>query len=834
MRIIGSIRNHFKRANFVRQKAEFRKLERNEWRSAVRDIAPSNLDVKPNYVICDDTILTLIVAGITRHGERGFPEKLTKSVLKELMDINVGNYTIGITTAVMKIPNIEASHMIYAAEMSNIGNQYVERESNKSGYVSADTRADLKDVNSKAEKIQSQSERLFSRAFVISILAETQEDTNLAIGHVTQILGAKLIRYEIPTGKMGDALKTALPFPFMPRWAEEDTLSEDTAKFLAAQNNNPTSDDVGLRLGHKKGNPSQTITVDFKKLPAFHLLATGQTGSGKSTALLIWLLRWYSELHGTCFFITAKKDTGTDHRRIIDSVGADGIVIDIGPGKHSINPLQIVYDESQVGDTPYEWVSVVHRHINLITRFFAVFLEEGMTAPKKSYINESLVRLYAEYGIHIDRPETLKETLRTTKYPHMNDLIALWKQDQKVCGQGDRGKTIASMINNTFQLDTTGALGHINRDSDVFGDAINNKFIAIDVSAVDDDLREAMNVFVTGMIYQKFRSTKNTGVPTVIVIDEAGSFFRNPTTRNEIVKQLTQSRSDNVAMWFGTQQLYDIENAGIADVVKNNVFINVAFGPGGDSSKVDLVSGYYHFNEFEETAWINCDQGEAMIMIKGAKVPVKIKLTPYELSVIKGTNFGDKDTTLNQSPAIENPINPLVRKLVDENGICVSSWLLEEHEKHVEDYFTELRWTSQTCTSATGAGRLKVWVRPGLIRNAKVGAQSEDHYFTVLQIAGYLLARGISRTTVHHTDNVDVSTSIDEKFVAFEFEKPGSHTSDQLLGKQKRAEEDHDICYFVGTRENIALLKSSVTSQNVIQRGINLKRLLDVLIEETL
>lgn len=834
MSIIGSIKSRLAHANFIRQKAEFRKLERKEWRTAVRDIAPSNLDIKPNYVVCDDTLLKFIVAGVTRHGVRGFPENLTHVVLKELMDITVGNYTIGITTAVMKIPNIDASNMVYAAEMSNIGNQYVERASNKSGYVSADTRADLKDVSTKGEKIQRQSERLFSRAFIISILAETQEDIDLATGHITQILGAKLIRHEIPTGKMGDALKTALPFPFMPRWAEEDTLSGDTAKFLAAQNNNPTSDDTGLRLGHLKGNPSQTITIDFKKLPAFHLLATGQTGSGKSTALLIWLLRWFTELRGTCVFITSKKDTGTDHRRIIDSVGADGIVIDIGPGKHSINPLQIVYDEAQIEDTLYEWTSVVHRHINLITRFFAVFLEEGMTAPKKSYINESLVRLYAEYGIHIDRPETLKEALRTIKYPHMNDLIALWKQDQKICGQGDRGKTIASMINNTFQLDTTGALGHINRDSDVFGGAINNKFIAIDVSAVDDDLREAMNVFVTGMIYQKFRSTKNTGVPTVIVIDEAGSFFRNPTTRNEIVKQLTQSRSDNVAMWFGTQQLYDIENAGIADVVKTNIFINVAFGPGGDASKVDLVSGYYHFNEFEEMAWINCDQGEAMIMIKGTKVPVKIKLTPYELSVIKGTNYKDTDITLNQSPAIENPINPLVRKLVEENGICLSSWILEEHENHVEDYFSALKWTSQTCTSAIGAGRLKVWVRPGLIRNEKVGAQSEDHYFTVLQIAGYLRIHGISMVEVHHTDNVDVSTSIGEKFVAFEFEKPGSHTSDQLLRKQQRAEGDHDICYFVGTRDNIAFLKSSVTKQNVVQRGINLKRLLDVLIEETL
>jgi len=66
------------------------------------------------------------VVGVTRHGERGLPKNLNASVLNDLMKTVDGRYTIGLTTAVMPVPNTEASNAINSAEDMIIANQKVE------------------------------------------------------------------------------------------------------------------------------------------------------------------------------------------------------------------------------------------------------------------------------------------------------------------------------------------------------------------------------------------------------------------------------------------------------------------------------------------------------------------------------------------------------------------------------------------------------------------------------------------------------------------------------------------------------------------------------------
>ena len=843
MSVKAKILNSIKILNFNRKTRNFKKLEKEEWRTVARDIAPSSYKNKTKYLVCDKTIIKYFVIGVSRHGEKGLPKNLSPTILEDLMNIDIGNYTIGITTAVIEIPNYEAANSLQSAESGIIGNQHVEQKSNKSSYISADTRADLKDVNETIVKIHNQDEKMIGQALILAILAEDIDSMKTATGHVKKVLGAKLVRIEEPTSMMELAMQTALPFPIVPNKFQGDPLSHTAAKLLAATDVNVHTDQIGLRLGYRKGHQSQQVAVDLTKLPAGHLLVIGQTGSGKTTAVLAWMYRAYTELGFNCVFITAKKDEKTNHRNVAIEAGDDGIIIDVGPEDQSINPLQIVYDEDNVKDTPFGWASVVHEHINTVVQFFSVFLEEGMSSPKRSYINRTLIELYEQYGIYIDRPETLKKSLRDTKYPLMEDLISIWEKDLKAGLRGDLQKTVYSMINNTFQLGHKGAFSWINRDSNI---DISKRFIVIDVSSIKDTkMREAMNVFVTRIVWQKFRANKKNKKDdkknkryTIIAIDEAREFFKNQTTRDAIIDQLTQARTDKVFIWLMTQQLTDIKKSGVGEEVQNNIFVDVAFGPDQVESKVELVSKYYHFTEKDERDWILCGTGQAMVMIRGKKTPVEIKLTKYELGMIKGDNLRQRKLAENQSTAIGNPIDERVKKLVEENGLCVASWIRENEQPNddfmsdAEDYFTALGWERTTFISAIGSGKVKAWIRPRLIINDKVGSQSKTHYATVMQIAGYLLINGIEETSVHHTDNVDVSTRVGDDPLAFEFEMPGSHTGKQLRDKQTRAEVDHALCYFIGTSDNVKFLRQEVVAQNVVQRGVNLKRLLNILIEE--
>jgi len=823
MSVIGKMKLLKRAIRYKGVKKEYRTLEKTNYRSVARDIAPSVMKNRPTYLKCDNTMIKYLVVGITRHGERGLPKNLNARVLNDLMATAIGEeYTIGLTTAIVPVPNIEATKAINHAEDMTVSNQKVERDANSSDHVSFNTQSDLGEISEIAKKVYNQDEKMMGLAFIVSILAESESAINAATGHIKQVLGSKLVRSELPIGNMEETMHTALPFPIMPNWIQGDPLTKSAAILTAAQNTKPYTDDRGLRFGMMKGFKESNFVIDLDSLPASHMLFVGQTGSGKTTAVLAMLLRMFTELHYTCIFITAKSDEGTNHRNIPKVLGEDGTIIDIGPGKHSINPLQIVYDPNHIENTDYGWTSVVHQHIGLVTRFFAVFLEDGMSAPKRSYINETLLELYESRGIYVDRPDTLKEALRTANYPKMNDLIEIWKRDAEIGMRGDKQKTVLSMIANTFQLSLKGALSYINHDSDIEM----KRFTVIDLSSVDEDMREAMNVFTTGLMWQKFKATRKSGRKTIIAIDEAREFLKNPTTRIDLVQQLTQARSNNVCICMMTQQLSDISKNDVADEVQNNIFVNVAFGPGKDASKIPLVKEYYGFSDKEAKEWAMCGVGEAMVMSRGEKVPVVFKLTDYELDVIKG-RYSPNEEPANQGQAIGSHIDEKVRAFTNSGGFCLYPWSDDNGE-----YLQANNWERHTFNSAMGAGLIRALVRPGIVRNGMVGAQSEDHWATVMQIGGYLLMSGINDTEVHHTEDVDVSAKIGDEWVAFEFEKPRSHTKDQIVEKQRRAEAKHSVCYFVGITENLAFLKDAATKQNVIPRGVTLRNLIDNLIEE--
>jgi len=820
-KLFRKVRDYQKAGQYKAQVKEFEKLGRERWRTVARDIAPSHIKYRPTYVKCDDTLIKYILVGVTRHGTRGLPKKLTQDIVSDLQDVTLGNYTIGITSCVEPIPAPETNRMLAEAEDMNLGNRKVEQESNKSTYVSADTRFDMDDINETIRAIHDKTDKLIGFTEIISIRAEDETSMRNAIGHVLQVLDNHGVRAEQPVGTTKDMLQTSMPFPFMPTWTQSESLSHQVATFLAITNINSETDERGLRYGDDMvtGDP---IIVDLERLPAMHHLFVGETGSGKTTAVLAYLQRLCIQLGFNVVLVTPKKDDLTNYRNVAASLGDDAEIIDIGPKADNINPLQIVYNPEYIGDHPYDWAAVVHNHVSLVVRFFTAFLEDGMTAPKRSYINESLIRLYKNCGIDVSRPETLKQSLAIGNFPCMNDLIELWKQDLGEAGYTARVQTIDSMISNTFQLSSTGSLAYMNKPSSI---SVDKEFTVIDVSGVPPEALDAMNVFVTGLMWQKFRNTRKSGKPTMIVIDEARVFLQDKT----LMMQLTQARSEDVGIGFCIQQLADLTMHKVEDIVKTNVFVNVVFGPGGDAGKLSLVSKYFNLTDEDGTRWIQCNTGEAMLIVRGRKTPIKITLTDYELAVIKGTEKTNIEDPEYQPPAIAFGIDEQVRALVDEHDVCLDLWTSGD----AGHYFGALGWQTHSTQDAFSAGKVRTWVKPGKIKNGHILNQTTDHYMTVVQIAGKLLVSGIDDVVVSHHDSVDVSAQIRDERIAFEYERPSSHTKDELTGKLLAAETNHSRCYFVGSTANEGLLKNAVGEHNVIKRGASLKQLIDILTHQS-
>jgi len=451
---LNVVRDWQKMGQYKNRVKEFEKLGRKHWRTVARDIAPSHIQYKSTFVKCDETYIKYILVGVTRFGARGMRKNLSPDIVSDLQDVTLGDYTIGITSAVIPIPGDEAIRMLNAAEDMNLANRKIEQDSNKSTHVSADIRFDMDDTTEIIKSIHDKAGKMLGLAEVISIQAEDKTSMRNAIGHVLQVLNTHAVRPEEPVGRIKDLLQTSMPFPFMPEWTQSESLTNTVATWLAVQNINSETDDKGLRYGDDMVS-HDPIIVDLDELPAKHHLFVGETGSGKTTAVLAYLQRLCIQLGYNVVLVTPKKDDLTNYRNVVVSFGADGEIIDIGPKADNINPLQIVYNAEHIGDHPHDWAAVVHNHVGLVIRFFTAFLGDGMTAPKKSYINETLIRLYKNCGIDVGNPETLKQSLAVGNFPCMNDLIELWKQDLKEAGHSNRVQTIDSMIANTYQFTMT-------------------------------------------------------------------------------------------------------------------------------------------------------------------------------------------------------------------------------------------------------------------------------------------------------------------------------------------------------------------------------------------
>jgi hypothetical protein len=196
------------------------------------------------------------------------------------------------------------------------------------------------------------------------------------------------------------------------------------------------------------------------------------------------------------------------------------------------------------------------------------------------------------------------------------------------------------------------------------------------------------------------------------------------------------------------------------------------------------------------------------------------------MAVIKGKKQGQKSYQKTSNDSVFKLVHEALNDLATEHGIYFEDWI--EGDTNV---LSQLGFEPRTVQRAIGRGTVRVWIKSDLLNGDMVGNQSIDHYAAVLQIAGYLQQHGI-KTTINHAEDVDIIAEFRQGKIAFEYERPGSHNTAELLKKKQYAENTYGRVIFIGTVENIKQLSDSVGSEIVVRRGIPLTELLTDLIDE--
>ncbi len=757
----------------------------------IRSMLPVSIEETPDMILINGNIFVkCYVLGVQRGMRAGFPAKLRDTLLEEISMLSSDKAVIAYSFGVVPIPTQESlkevEEAIYAMNCS-----LEEMKTKDQNLVDITISEDRKDAIEVGKELHSGSKHL-SGATIITVTTKDLNELSTIEVKIDQVLHRHSVEYDIPRYRMMEAYRASLPLPVRAADFSVELLPDYAAQLTCLSNPNSTTAETGYLVGIDRVTGKQ-ILVD----PSVTLHATyvGATGCGKTVTMGTHLLRAITILKMSGVFITPKKETMTDIQNIADELGDMAAIIDIGRyGNYNINPLQIIY-RGEPDEYTYS------SHLSLVLHFFNTLFRDSGSLNMDNEIVMTLRDLYTSRGITHD-----PKTWTNAAWPNLSDLHYYWVELLKK----DPGNlSLKALVSKTAMVDEMWKflLKPTNVD-------LTKQFLVFDLSGCPPDIKDAVNVFVVGLLMQLFSKPVPGCNGTIVAVDEAGTLLKSESLAQFIVDILRLGRSAKLTGFFATQTIEDWRiNPDASAQIKANVFQNYIFGRNMRPENLVPTKNYYNLSDREVKWLIGNNPGDCIARIDMMTAPIHNELSDWEKRVILDSNKSGKTLLETESGDVFSLIHPGLKSLVDEHGIILSSWT-----KEVPFLLGKLGYVSRNIQHCVGGGRHNVWVRYGLLdSNDMIGNESITHKGSTLEIAGELVQHGLPVILNEH-EGVDVSTVIDGVRVAFEFQL--SKISPQVLGtKLEKALQTHNEVYFVCAGSIKEEVTEVVGASNTIPRG---------------
>jgi len=777
------------------------------WRkSYARFITPSRLEVFDTHLLIDQrTYVRCLVAGLEGPNGEGYPRDMTSKAIERIQELSFEGCKIMLSHGLIQIAGDKAKENLQTASY----NVTKEQVHNKTGHKGTDLELMCKeqDIIANYKQIYFNSQKSFYSSFIIVIMGGEKE-VFTAESFIISILNSEPIEVQIPAGKQLEVFISALAFPESESKAWVKVRSDTAAVLCTSTNLNSKTDEKGLYFG-KDLKTNNEILIDLDTLPAKHFTFLGATGSGKTYSLMLLLMRMHDMMNCRVIYLTPKADKGTNYKAVAKYYGDKACVADLGDTGANINPLQILVDKQTMGDNPYAYAKAYDRHKDLFIKAVKVWLP-SLTENADSYLDETLNFVYEQAGIIREQPGTWDRP-----WPVMQNLYNQACKDAENPDLGTKQKTAEAIKNKMYQITGKGILSYMNRPTTDLD--LSKDFIVIDMSNIPEIIKEFTNVLVTGMLHSRFSPDNDRD--TIIAIDEAGVFLRNPNLSTDMLVTLTQGRSHGVYLGLCTHQPSDFTKNNMREEYQTNMFCNIILGA-NIKNAIDDVGKYFMLSEDEKNTLLECGDdegatpGQGLLIVKGQKIPLKFEASQLEHEVIKG-----KFLTENPSTEGEFMVLPEYKWLIDDQRIIFSDWcqgdastlLIQGYERHKVARIAE----SGTTTAYVPAGMVK----DGLIDLPHFGKQTLDHYASVIQLAGLLSVNGFEEISIIHDAEVDISAKIGGLRVAFEYEKYDHKAPEIWMKKKAAALEKYDMVKFVCSAVDAKQIVKVVGENYILRRG---------------
>jgi len=816
-----------------------------------RLVSPDSVEEYKDHLELMDYMVETLVIGLPADGIDGWPPETANEFMAELMDTSLKGCTIMVSEKLAPVPNSVAHAMLRNASYNNQSNQKTAIEGNDLHLPDEELKLDLRDINAGIAALHDNQEKMYSGSFIITMWAEDEAAMKRAKSHVNGTLNTYRVSGRYPHHREFDAFIGAQAYPGMLDMSIMPLFSSFAAQISPTINPNTLigSSETGVYVCDDR-HTGRELIVDFEKLPAPHIMMVGSTGSGKTYALLLLLMRLYVDSKRKVIYMTVKPDPKTKYRAVADYFGADGCVVDIGPGKYNINPLQIISDESILKASPVEVAAKYDAHKDVYCTFLKEWFESSYSSNMDSYVDESLDKLYKSKGILRDDAKTWVNA----SWPLSYELRELWEGEFESLGFKKK-QTCEALIEKTSKMRKGGALDYLNRPTNVDWSL---GFMIIDLSGVAEVIKEPMNVMLTGMLANQVTANSEKGL--TIAIDEGGAFLREKRPAKMILTGLTQWRSQNTQMVFCTQQFSDMKKADLAEEFLTNCHTKVVMGGEIDDSAVPYIQKTLHLNDDAVHDLVTSKKGEGIIKISNVHAAIAFRSTKVEHGIIKGW-FTEDPVLDEEEQEIAAPVSANTFEIRDSyKELCKKNHIVFEYMLN-PDYsakaLEDAGYKHYSPVRVFDTGTLNCWIEEDILKdvaNKKLKEEAEekakeegldtpeepteaqkkhalnqtiDHYSTVVQMASYLGDIGFEKAACHHYGDVDVSAELNGESYGYEYERDRSHTVEQIMEKYKNAKMKYDHVFFICAQNNERKVKSAVGKDNYSTRGFGLKDALD-------
>jgi hypothetical protein len=802
------------------------KTNKQTWYDSIpKSILPSRLDVYDSHIEFDRRVLARsLILGKPIGDMPNYPSDLTANTFTKLMALGGRKgCKLMLSTAISKKPALAVEKELQDAWTDAAIEEEKARLNNPAGVSDLGIEKQQREIRERHNDLWDRNENAFNTQTILTI--KGAEDEVLSIeSHALSLLASERIGNSIPEHLQLEAFLASTPTPNVDYRFLVEVPSSVAAKLATMTNINTKYDHFGLLFGKNRLTNADVIK-DLRKLPAKHLIMYGATGSGKTFTAMLLLMRLKDMLNYRIVYISRKapdRKAGavTDFEAVSKFYGDDSEVIILGSKGYTLNPLQVIYDEKTMtgADSDDTW----DNHRIGISEFFKQWFKKEFSPNMESILEEALDNVYGKTKIYRDKPETWKR-----KYPTIEDLRTYWKKvmlDKENEMFEDR-RAAGALYRKTREAKIGGSMSYLLGDPEGKTNFNFSKdWITIDLHNVDKRIRDALYVLITSALSVRFNSDPKR--ETVIFVDEARAFLRNPEVCNFLLDALTMGRSQGVSLWLSTQQPADIKKADVEEEFSTNMFMAIVMGHKLKPKTAGYVQKYFGLSNSTIEDLITCDQGSGILLVDDEITPIRFEACEEEQAIIENRfklerpapvgGYRLKSAYLTGQNFIEKNrvfIKEMIEEGSDESAILADGWLKYPVQKVTEKGSTVMYYK---------AGDIDL--NSELMSIPSIGKMTIDHYASVIQMEAFVISEGFKARS-NHTGGVDLEfekTYTDGYTGVYgaEYEEARSHTKEDLNKKWGRLlAYDGGKIFCSGT--DLKIISSGMPPNSVESRGQN-------------